>query len=751
MLKLENISKFYYSSTSATCALRKINLEFNIGEFVAISGESGSGKTTLLNLISGFDSYEEGELYYNDKPTSYFDEDDWEKYRKEEIAFIFQHYNLIESYSVLENVIVTYVIDGYSYKDAKSKAKEILKLVGLDKDLHKKAANLSGGQKQRLSIARALAKETNIIIADEPTGNLDAKNGLAILNLLKELSRDKLVIIVTHNQAQIEPLVTRKIRLHDGEVLIDEKVINVGEITPKAKIIKKENKVKIVSNFSFLNIKSQPIKTLLLLMLVAIMTFSTFIFLENFKTNLDESQMKKVTDDFFMNLDQTRILVNDHSADTLHLEALEKAKIDHVVGVEKYDLVTDVNYYRSTDYKMIYGGGYPDPGSNNPNPPGFVDTSSYVLTDHSHFMRSHYALNDDMLIVGRKPIGSFEMVVYSNDPSIIGTKELVFFRNAKKWGEATWYQYDMTIVGILEEPTEQAYFSDDICKVMELSFFEMNLSVYYDYYQYNRFVEKSLNFSFVVIDPSLQKKQMSFPLAQLQVLNVNNSGVRLKQNDSLLYSSSRSREYFTFEYNFDNDLKVIDSALGLSYEAFEEIYKYYKDRTQFAVFIDDYAFTDDVIESLNLEGFEALSCFRASTTGYDVSKVIFRYVNLVISVVALVCINLLVVMIALSIMKSTKNKYIIFKMIGLSNNLCKKISFIEVIVYCLISNLMLVSTYLLVNRYVVNSDIRQIFKYVKYYDFLIVFAITLTSMLVLGSKFSKYIVRSDKITLLKEE
>lgn len=751
MLKLENISKFYYSSTSATCALRKINLEFSIGEFVAISGESGSGKTTLLNLISGFDSYEEGELYYNDKPTSYFDEDDWEKYRKEEIAFIFQHYNLIESYSVLENVIVTYVIDGYSYKDAKSKAKEILKLVGLDKDLHKKAANLSGGQKQRLSIARALAKETNIIIADEPTGNLDAENGLAILTLLKELSKDKLVIIVTHNQAQIEPFATRKIRLHDGEILIDEKVSNACEVKQKEKINKKENKVKIVSNFSYLNIKSQPIKTLLLLMLVAIMTFATFIFLANFKTNLDESQMKKVSNDFFMNLDETRILVNDDSNDILHLEALEKAKVDHVVSVEKYDLITDVNYYRSSDYKMIYGGGFPDPGANNPFPPGFVETSSYVLTDHSHFMRSHYSLSDDMIKEGRMPTGNFEMVVYSDDPSIIGTKELVFFRNAKNWGEANWYQYEMTIVGILKTPTEQAYFSDDICKVMELTFYEITINVYYDYYQYHRYVEKFINFNFVVIDPSLGKNEMSFPLTQMQVLNAGYPDVKLKEAKSASYTSSRGREFFAFNYNFDKYLKVHEDAIGLSYDAFEEIYKYYKNRKQFAVFIDDYAYTDDVIESLSIEGFNALSCFRASSTGYDTAKVIFRYVNLVISVVAMLFINVLVVMIALSIMKSTKNKYIIFKMIGLSNDLCKKISFVEVIIYCILSNLMLIATYLVVNGYVANSEIRDVLKYIKVYDMFIVFAITMLSMLVLGNKFSKYITSIGKITSLKEE
>ena len=146
MLKLENVSKYYYSSSSVTCALRKINLQLNIGEFVTITGESGSGKTTLLNILSGLDSYEDGEMYYYDKKTSFFDAEDWENYRKNEIAFIFQNYNLIDSFTVLENVIVPYIIDGLSYKEAKVKAKETLKLVGLEKDLHKKATKLSGGQ-----------------------------------------------------------------------------------------------------------------------------------------------------------------------------------------------------------------------------------------------------------------------------------------------------------------------------------------------------------------------------------------------------------------------------------------------------------------------------------------------------------------------------------------------------------------------------------------------------------------------------
>lgn len=747
MLKLENISKYYYSSTSVTCALRKINLEFNLGEFVAISGESGSGKTTLLNLISGFDTYEEGELYFNNKPTSYFDESDWEKYRKEDVAFIFQNYNLIESFSVLENVIVTYIIDGYSYAEARTKAKEILKTVGLDKDVNKKAAKLSGGQKQRLSIARALAKETDIIIADEPTGNLDAENGAAVLSLLKKLSQDKLVIVVTHNLGQIEPFITRKIRLHDGQVIIDEQIESKKDIKPVEKKITKAKLGKTAFNFSFLNIKSQPIKSIILLTLVMVMTFSTFIFFANFKANLDDNKTKKLNDDFFVNFDDTRILVNDKSIEGINTAVLERARVEHVVSVDKYDLITDINYYRFGDYKTIYGGGYPDPSSKNPSP-GFVDSSSMVLVDNSHFMRSHYGLDETMLRAGRLPNGNFEMVVYSDDPNIIGTKELVLFRNSRKWGEATWYQYYITVVGILNNPTEQAYFSDDICKVMELTAYNCTVTYSYTETIYSSSYNRKLSFNNVVIDPTLENNEISFTPSTSELLKQDNIKLKKVDNFSFYYKANK---YYSFETDLDDYLEVTNNAIGMSAEAFEEIYKYFKNRSQFVVFIEDYAYTDDVIKDLNLLGFESLSCFRASVTGYDTEKVIFRYVNLLISVIALVIINVVGVMIALSIMKSSKNNYIIFKMLGLSNNLCKIITYFEVIIYGAISNIILVITYLCVNKWVITADLAAMLKYTKFYDFIIVLGIIMLSMVILSKKFSTFITKITKITSLKEE
>ena len=164
MIRLENIYKYYYSESSVTQALRNVNLEFSKGEFVAITGESGSGKTTLLNVISGIDTYDEGEMYVNGQPTFQYDDDDWEEYRRDKIGFVFQNYNLIGHYTVLDNMISALLILGVGEKKAEKKALKYLEKVGLKGFEKSRASKLSSGQKQRLAIARALAKETDIIM-----------------------------------------------------------------------------------------------------------------------------------------------------------------------------------------------------------------------------------------------------------------------------------------------------------------------------------------------------------------------------------------------------------------------------------------------------------------------------------------------------------------------------------------------------------------------------------------------------------
>lgn len=221
MIKLVNVSKFYSTNNVIAIGLRKVNLELRLNEFVAIVGESGSGKTTLLNVICGIDTYEEGEIYLNGQETSYYNTEDMENFRKKYVAFVFQNYNLIESYTVLQNVEAPMILAGYSPAEARARALAIIERVGLSKHLRHRATRLSGGQKQRVVIARALAKDCPIIAADEPTGNLDSASGKQILELLHEISKDKLVILVTHDFDQVKQFATRKVRVYDGEIVED--------------------------------------------------------------------------------------------------------------------------------------------------------------------------------------------------------------------------------------------------------------------------------------------------------------------------------------------------------------------------------------------------------------------------------------------------------------------------------------------------------------------------------------------------
>lgn len=219
-LKLEDIGKIYVSEGAVSVGIRGVNLSFEKGEFVAVTGKSGSGKSTLLNVISGMDSYEEGELSIEGTATSHFTEADFEEYREKYISFIFQDYNIIESFTVLENVELA-LLHIENKKERRKRALELISRVGLSSHARQKGSRLSGGQKQRTVIARALAKDSPIILADEPTGNLDSETSREIISLLSEVSSDKLVIVVTHNFDDFKDVATRHVRIFDGSVEYD--------------------------------------------------------------------------------------------------------------------------------------------------------------------------------------------------------------------------------------------------------------------------------------------------------------------------------------------------------------------------------------------------------------------------------------------------------------------------------------------------------------------------------------------------
>lgn len=221
MLKLANITKNYKSGDEVVKALKGINLEFRSNEFVSILGPSGCGKTTLLNIIGGLDRYTSGDLIINGKSTKEFKDRDWDAYRNYSVGFVFQNYNLIPHQSVLSNVELALTLSGVSREERKKRAIEALEKVGLKEQIHKRPNQLSGGQMQRVAIARALVNDPDIILADEPTGALDTKTSVQIMELLKSISKDKLIIMVTHNPTLAEKYSTRVIRVLDGAVQDD--------------------------------------------------------------------------------------------------------------------------------------------------------------------------------------------------------------------------------------------------------------------------------------------------------------------------------------------------------------------------------------------------------------------------------------------------------------------------------------------------------------------------------------------------
>ncbi|MBQ9937885.1 MAG: ABC transporter ATP-binding protein/permease [Oscillospiraceae bacterium] len=257
MLSLLNIVKIYKTGDLSVSALKNVSINFRKSEFVSILGPSGCGKTTLLNIVGGLDRYTEGDLVINGKSTKDFSSRDWDSYRNHSVGFIFQSYNLIPHQTVLENVELALTLSGVSKKERRKRAVEVLEKVGLSDQLNKKPNEMSGGQMQRVAIARALINNPDILLADEPTGALDSTTSVQIMELLKEIAHDRLVIMVTHNPELAEQYSTRIIKLLDGSVISDSNPYDTEK--EKAEVASKKEK----PSMSFFTALSLSLKNLL--------------------------------------------------------------------------------------------------------------------------------------------------------------------------------------------------------------------------------------------------------------------------------------------------------------------------------------------------------------------------------------------------------------------------------------------------------------------------------------------------------
>lgn len=368
MLTIKNIYKSYGLKDSKYSVLKDINLSFRPNEFVAVLGPSGSGKTTLLNILGGLDQYDSGDLIINGKSTKKFKDKDWDSYRNKSVGFIFQSYNLISHISILSNVEMCLTLRNTSKSVARKKAIEALERVGLKDHIHKKPNQLSGGQMQRVAIARALVNNPDIILADEPTGALDSKTSTQIMELIKDISKDKLVIMVTHNENLADMYASRIIKLSDGVIISDSNPYETKEESDLYTLPKTKMSLLTALGLSLNNIKTKKGRTLLTSFAasIGIIGISLVLALSNgFQIQIDDFEKNTLT--------QMPIYITPEATDLKREMALElrngedEYPSDNIIkkyqytvaNAHKNKITSDyINYINSINNDYLNGIGY---------------------------------------------------------------------------------------------------------------------------------------------------------------------------------------------------------------------------------------------------------------------------------------------------------------------------------------------------------------------------------------------------------
>lgn len=715
MIKLKDVSKYYYNKGLITSGITKINAEFNIGEFIVITGESGSGKSTLLNVISGLDTYEDGEMYIDGKETSHYGDEDFEEYRKEYISNIFQNFNLVGSYTVYQNIELVMLINGYTKKEARPKILKLINEVELTKYKNTRVSKLSGGQKQRVAIARALAKNTPIIIADEPTGNLDKRAAESVLKTLALTAKDKLVIVVTHNYEQVEKYATRKITMFDGKILEDKIITKTDEVKTDGNLESKKMKPLSKLRLGVRNTFNIVPKFLLLLAVFLFMFAAITTEMAGLRENKYEEE-RVGNNSYLQNKDTSRIIINKSDKSPFTDEDYQKIEaLGNISRIQKDDYLEDLSASLYSDYYYISG---------------------------SVIKRTSQKLD-----LGRNIEKDNEVVIQMNkenntigDPEKILNKEFMYN-----------YQDNTTklkVVGII--------FNDDLDyeSIIEVSDNMINefilnyvisrttqtLTVNGADTYCNLFYIDSVNDSSIYVNENLNNNSYPIKMVSLSLSNTYvNKVFDLKVEHVLNKYNSKRLTGYSYEENTCYLSKNLIRNTLIS------------DKYQTSVFVKDEVKINDTISDLMNLGYSTYAVKDMLINESATMTYIYNIINLVLMIIILVAMFFISYLIIKLILKSRKNYYTIIRILGGSKKNCKSILKIEL--YTILNIAFIIITllvYMIVNG-MIDISLRSSLKLLNIKDYVLIYILIFALTYLISVRFGRFIFKESAIKTYNEE
>ena len=731
MIEIRNLTKIYHTEEEGSLALNNVSITFPETGFVTITGESGSGKTTLLNVLSGFLPYEEGDFFVDGVDFLSLSSEELDEYRQNKIGFVFQDYHLIESHFVLDNLVEALQVVGVSVKDAESRSMEMLRLFDLYEQRKLRVRDLSSGQKQRLAIARAMIKEPSILLCDEPTGNLDVENGKKILEILKEYSKNHLVIISTHNYEDAKEYVTHFIRIYKGNLTNYFEVKN-NEKKTESSLEKRNINSFYLSLFAF---KNHKFKTVVKTLVLSLFTFMFTFLLVLFAANIDEYSTRNVTKKIFNNVAPNEVLVMKKDGGYQSVEELEKLKsIRHISGTQLYGLATEMNYYyrENIDFEFekiiskeqVYpsGGGMPE----------VIEKVEFVfspISDKLHIKSYDGIISEDTLKEGTLPINYYDAV--AGEGYNVGDVISVYFYDPVLQGYYT-LKFDFTVSGVLPYQSDDLFFSNEFIREID----------YIQYYSHNPKLRFGINYTVYDRYGGVNAvRTESFNLTPLYNPKLGDNEIQFSKGfiDKFEKSISKNFEYNNF-FTYISGTSFDDRLINTLYEekctdeidakfiyVGKNVISYfisdYQSNTS-RIIIDNYAYLDDVIKDLTNYKYDTLSAYRASSTEYNYNKQVRRAVILISSLTLTIAGALIAILIGIITERNEINDDKTLYLLGSNAKSLRKKSFYKIGLFTLVSMVVGIALYL-VTYALPFTFLVEMNLYSRFYHFIIVIAISL--------------------------